>query len=257
MDTQSALGFAIELLKAGRTSNYGYDYYSSTVARLVAESQTQYHTSIDAKVREYFPFFEEAGWILATRGILRPGVRAYQAQGTGEGGYSLTSQARGILDTLDESSALLYASNTLTDALMKFSDKFGTAFEQRAKEAVHCRETGAFFASCVMSGAATEAVLLAIANEKTGDAEMVRKRYLNRNGRKEVLQLISGSAKAYIREGLQGFVGVTGYWRDEAGHGDSTAITQSNADEAVRQLLHFCQWTEREWENLTTARSAS
>jgi len=28
-------------------------------------------------------------------------------------------------------------------------------------------------------------------------------------------------------------------------------IGTANVDEALRQLLHMCQWVDREWENLT------
>jgi hypothetical protein len=102
-----------------------------------------------------------------------------------------------------------------------------------------------------MVGAAAESVLLAIAIEKENDEDAVLRTYRSARGRQAVLNMIVGRATAPMRNTLTTFAGIVSLWRDDAAHGQASPIDTSNADEALRQLLHMCQWVDREWDNLT------
>lgn len=252
MNLEEAIAHAIAALKNGAAGKYGYDYYAYEAACYAVQGQPAPMGRNDRLAQEHVPIFEEAGWSLAQRGILRPGVRRWQAQGVEGGGYSFTSAGRDALTELDETAVLLYSSGSLVETFHKFSERFGGSFDQRASEAVKCRDSSAWLASCVMSGAAAEAVLLAIASQKTGDHEKVLETYRKANGRRDVLNLITGQSPRHIKDTLRDFTGIISTWRDAAGHGAPTQIGAANADEALRQLLHMCQWADKEWVALTS-----
>jgi hypothetical protein len=67
-----------------------------------------------------------------------------------------------------------------------------------------------------------------------------------------VLNLIVGQVPQHRRDTLKIFSNIISMWRDEAAHGQVTLLGTANADEALRQLLHMCQWVEGEWVTLTT-----
>ncbi|MGY0571690.1 hypothetical protein ACTGJ9_012070 [Bradyrhizobium sp. RDM12] len=119
-------------------------------------------------------------------------------------------------------------------------------------EAIKCRNAEGWLACCAMVGAAAESVLLAIAITKEGDAERVLNAYRGNRGRQAVLNMIVGQADAQRRNTLTTFASIVSLWRDDATHGRASPIHTSNADEALRQLLHMCQWIAREWDNLTS-----
>jgi hypothetical protein len=118
-------------------------------------------------------------------------------------------------------------------------------------EAVKCRNAEAWLACCAMVGAAAESVLLAVAITKEGNEERVLRVYRSNRGRQAVLNMIVGQADAQRRNTMTTFAGIVSLWRDDAAHGQASLIDTSNADEALRQLLHMCQWVAREWDNLT------
>lgn len=252
MNLEEAISHAIAALKAGEAGKYGYDYYAYEAACYAVRGMSAPKGRPDILAQDFVPVFEEAGWALSQRGILRPGVKHWQAQDVDGGGYSFTLSGRDALADLDETAVLLYSSGSLTQTFHEFSSRFGESFVQRASEAVKCRDCSVWLASCVMSGAAAEAVLLSIASNKIGDKEKALQVYRKANGRREILNLVTGRSPKHIKETLKDFTGIISVWRDEAGHGAATRIGAANADEALRQLLHMCQWTEKEWEALTS-----
>lgn len=248
---EEAVAIAIEYLKSGRSKEFGYDFYSLKVARDLAWKQSSDSRKHEGLIRDFYPFFEEAGWVLCQRGVLRPGVSQSNGQAVNNGGYSLTEAGKKKLGELDPSDLLLFQSGSLITTFEGFAQRFGEGFVQRSTEAVRCRDTSLWLASCVMCGAAAEAVLLGIAVEKTQDEKRVFQLYRATGGRQKILDLIAGNAKQYLRDTLSTFSGIIGVWRDQAGHGAATHISQANSDEALRQLLHMCQWVDKEWDNLT------
>jgi hypothetical protein len=166
-------------------------------------------------------------------------------------GYSLTVAGRAALANLDTTTILIAQPGSLAATFNGYQPLFGDGFHQRAMEAIKCRNAEAWLACCAMVGAAAESVLLAIAITKEGDEERVLRAYHGNRGRQAVLNMIVGQADAHRRNTLTTFAGIVSLWRDDAAHGRASPIDTSNADEALRQLLHMCQWVAREWDNLT------
>lgn len=252
MNVDEAVGHALQALKEGTARKYGYDYYAPRVAQSVAARETHDHREIEVKTDQYYGFMEEAGWLLCLRGVLRPGVRIRHGQATGESGYSLTAAGTAKLQQLDDANVILYQSSALLNTFEGYKDRFGDGFVQRAAEAVRCRDAGVWLASCVMSGAAAEAVMLAVATAKDGDEDKVLRLYRGASGRRDIQNLITGQARQHLKDQMTAFSGIIAIWRDEAGHGASTSINTANADEALRQLLHMCQWAIKEWDALVS-----
>lgn len=252
MDLDEAIAILVDVLRNGRARRYGYDFYPRTGAEFAAQQRHPHeHHHREVLVRELSPIFFEAAWELCRRGIVRPGVRETGDQAEGEGGYSLTVAGREALANLDATTILIAQPGSLAATFNGYQPFFGDGFHQRAMEAIKCRNAQAWLACCAMVGAAAESVLLAIAITKVGDEERVRKTYSGNRGRQLVLNMIVGQADAQRRNSLTTFAGIVSLWRDDAAHGRASPIDTSNADEALRQLLHMCQWVAREWDNLT------
>jgi hypothetical protein len=250
MDTDQAIAVLIALLQRGQAGNYGYDLYPRRGAEFMAQELYPREHYRDQQVRELSPVFYEAAWQLCRRGIVRPGVRRAGDQAVEEGGYSLTEAGRAGLPNLDETSVLIMQPGALAAALSGYQNRFGAGFNQRAQEAVKCRNAEAWLACCAMVGAAAESILLALAIEKVGDEVQVLRAYSGTGGRQRVLNMVAGQQSQPPRETLTTFSGIISLWRDEAAHGRASPLSTANADESLRQLLHMCQWVDREWANL-------
>ncbi|WP_146101456.1 hypothetical protein [Bradyrhizobium sp. AC87j1] len=251
MDLDEAIATLLELLRNDRARNYGYDLYARTGAEFAARQRHPHEHYLDGPVRELSPIFYEAAWELCRRGLVRPGVRRSGEQAVEEGGYSLTVAGRVALTNLDAAAILIAQPGSLAATFNGYRKLFGDGFHQRAMEAIRCRNAEAWLACCAMVGAAAESVLLAIAITKERDEERVLKAYRANRGRQTVLNMIIGQADAQRRNTLTTFAGIVSLWRDDAAHGRASLIDTSNADEALRQPLHMCQWVAREWDNLT------
>ena len=235
--------------------DYGYDIFASSIAMKWAYRVTRGDSMrTDQVANDVGPIFFEATWELCRRGIVRPGVWSRLEQGNPEGGgYCLTTYGERWLSNADDGNFIIMQPGSLASTLSKFSDKFGDGFHQRANEAIACRRAEAWLACCAMVGAAAEAVALAIAIAKTGDEDEVIRTYQARDGRRQVSNLIIGQHPQHLKISFQTFMGLLAYWRDDASHGQAVTLSVANSDEALRQLLHFCQWTERNWDLLTVA----
>lgn len=102
-----------------------------------------------------------------------------------------------------------------------------------------------------MVGAAAESVLLALAISKTGTEDVVLAEYSKMGGRQKVVNMVVGQSAGHVQSTLKSFAGIVSLWRDEAAHGKASLLDTANADEALRQLLHMCQWVSKEWDALT------
>jgi hypothetical protein len=252
MGLDEAISILIGLLQAGRGGSYGYDLYARRGAEEAVSRMPHRPLEDQQMIRDLSPLFYEAAWELCRRGIVRPGIRRSGDQAVEEGGYSLTVAGQASLGALDPTTVILAQPGSLSAALTAYRQRFGDGFYQRAQEAIRCRNAEAWLACCAMIGAAAESLLLALAIAKTRNEEHVLKTYRQSNGRQRVLNLIVGQAPAPRRDTLTTFSSIISMWRDEAAHGQATPLGTANADEALRQLLHMCQWADREWGNLTT-----
>lgn len=252
MTLDEAIALTLELLRHGRAQDYGYDLYPTRVTRLVAEQRHgNDRQALAEALTEMSPIFMEAAWELCRRGMVRPGIRNVNSQATDEGGYSLTIAGEAALDDLDETTILISQPGSLAATLAGYRGRLGEGFHQRAQEAINCRNAEAWLACCAMVGAAAESVLLALAIAKTGDEDDILRRYRQAGGRQKVLNVIVGQANQITRDTLTTFSNIISFWRNEAAHGRASPIGTANADEALRQLLHMCQWVDREWAALT------
>ena len=145
----------------------------------------------------------------------------------------------------DIASLLIFQPGALAATLGGYRTRFGEGFYQRAIEAIKCRNAEAWLACCAMVGAAAESILLALAIAKTRDEEQVLRAYSQTGGRRKVLNMVVGQAETARRNTLTTFAGIISLWRDEAAHGKASPLGTANADEALRQLLHMCQWVHR------------
>src|SRR5262249_17427164 len=114
----------------------------------------------------------------------------------------------------------------LAELLQTFAYRFGGGYSQRATEAVRTYRTCSYLAACVMSGAAAESILLAVAIAKVGDEAKVLATYKSSNGRRSVTQQIVANVPQGIAAQFQTAMQVLHYWRDDAAHGSTTTITE-------------------------------
>jgi hypothetical protein len=252
MELDQAIAILLEELRAARTRRYGYDLYARHGAEVAAQRlHPNDHNLRERTTIDLSSLFLEAAWELCRRGIVRPGIRRTGDQAVDEGGYSLTAAGRAALENLDAASIILAQPGSLAATLGGYRNRFGDGFHQRAMEAIKCRNAEAWLACCAMVGASAESVLLAIAIRKVGNEEQVLRTYRSARGRQAVLNFIVGQANAQTRTTLTTFAGIISLWRDDAAHGQISPISTANADEALRQLLHMCQWVVQEWDALT------
>jgi hypothetical protein len=252
MELDEAIAILLEALRDGRTARYGYDLYARAGAEAAAlRLHGRDHQQQERAVIELSGLFQEAAWELCRRGFVRPGTRRTGDQATDDGGYSLTVAGRAALHDLDNTALLLTQPGSLAATLAGYQSRFGDGFHQRAMEAIKCRNAEAWLACCAMVGAAAESILLALAAAKTGDQDAILRLYRQSRGRQAILNLIVGQANASLRNTITTFAGIVSLWRDDAAHGQQSPLGTANADEALRQLLHMCQWIDREWGILT------
>lgn len=252
MDLDEAIALTLELLQTKQAGFYGYDLYPQSVARVVAEQRHPHdHHARESAGYQLSPIVMDAAWELCRRGIVRPGVRGTGKQATPEGGYSVTAAGSAALEQLDVTTILITQPGSLAATFAGYRSRYGEGFHQRAQEAIKCRNAEAWLACCAMAGAAAESVLLGLAIAKVGNEAEVLKVYRQAGGRKKVLNMIVGQSNAIVRNALVAFSNIISFWRDEAAHGRASPIDTANADEALRQLLHMCQWVDREWVALT------
>src|SRR5579871_6528556 len=112
-----AMSFLVDYLRTPRKSNgysaYGYDVFLPNVVMAFIdeiECSTEHPSTLysGGRSRELSPAFFEAAWELCRRGLLRPGVPHFGAQGEPSGaGYSLTKKGREWLSSLSSSNPFI------------------------------------------------------------------------------------------------------------------------------------------------------
>jgi len=139
----------------------------------------------------------------------------------------------------------------MSEILMSFAETYGAGFAQRAVEAVRCHRTQNYLAACVMSGAAAESILLAVAIEKAKDEEKVLKQYAGARGRTLTTNLVISGLKGSIVRQFETALQVLHYWRDDAAHGMATTISEVEAYASLMQLLRLAEFCSDCWADLT------
>lgn len=243
---------------SGYTS-YGYEVYLPSLAYGYLKSKHG-NNLFEHDLQQWFvkhsPLFYAAAWELCRRGILRPGVAAFQQQATADGssgnGYSITPFGRQWLQ--EESSSDFVPTEPERFALMiePYKEKFGSSFHQRVQEAIRCYGAHAYLACCVMCGAAAESILLATAIAKTKSESEVLNAYRSAGGRNKTENLLIGKASNQLKEEFKSYHALLKYWRDEAAHGAISKMNESEAYTAIALLLKFAILVDGNWHKLTT-----
>ena len=162
MSVDDAMDFLIDCLHRPRPTGYatyGYDLYLPNIAvayRKEIEVSREHEQSLydSPQTKEMSQAFLDAAWELCRRGILRPSVARFGAQGVGDGnGYSLTSLGR---DWIADPERSPMATGRMPQLFGGLSRRLGPGFLQRANEAVQCHTQGTYLACCAMCGAAAE-----------------------------------------------------------------------------------------------------
>lgn len=229
-----------------------------------ARSMAILNLSQDEKEPFVAPFYD-AAWELCRRGVLRPGasVPAGQTSTSQMGarvnaaaffgdGYSLTRWGREwVKKAVLERASMPADPGRLTEVLLQFKTRFGNGYAQRAAEAVSSWRTGNYLSACTMSGAAAESILLATGIAKFKDESKVLSMYRSASGRGRMVKLVAGGTTQVLGERFTTALGVLIYWRDDAGHGTASTISEIEAHDALSRLLRLAQFASDHWSALT------
>jgi hypothetical protein len=200
---------------------------------------------------EWRPLYD-AAWDLCRIGVLRPGEiapRGMSAVSRLGDYYSITDFGRQWLKTA-AGRPFLHQSH-MNDVLQSYGERFGDGYRQRSVEAVRSYQTCNYLAACVMSGAAAESILLALAISKSGgDQKQVMAVYLSRGGRDKVMRSLLGGADTAVATQVRAAIDVMKYWRDDASHGEKTEISEPHAYLSLTQLMRLAQIASDHWDKL-------
>lgn len=219
------------------------------IYRVVGDYYSQVHgadfRNLDSQESIFIPFYD-AAWELCRIGVLRPGAVA--PKGGGGGGafrgddYALTAFGIQWVKAAAGGLAIPTDPGRFIEVIKPFEKVYGAAFLQRASEAVRCHRTNNYLACCVMAGAAVESILLALAIAKTGDEDKVIAEYRAASGRKKIMDRLLANVSQTVADPFRSAAGILSFWRDEAGHGRETTISEIEAHSALTQLLRLAQF---------------
>jgi hypothetical protein len=246
--------------KIGELGNHGFDIYLPQVIDryLPADPMQGYPSrpiSITGKPKaNVHRAFFDASWQMCLAGLLRPSSAddRFNGQNAGQGdGYSFTAGGLKWF-TEGDAGAVVLSTGRIGQLLAEHGTKFGAGYMERSQQAVICHNARAFVASCAMSGAASESILLTVAIAKEKDEAEVIKKYKAQSGRSAIEKIIFGGKKdAFVNQFKSGLE-LLKYWRDESAHGHSTGFDDVEATVAINQLLRFVQRCNENWDSLVS-----
>lgn len=256
-----AYGFVIgylEKLVAGETkgqagSHYGYDFW---LPCLIIDAST--HTARKDPRDGYwkidddtYRIFQDICWDLCLSKLIRPGVKSFKGQGLEHGdGYSFTAQGHEWFGSNRTKSFAALQGDLILQKMPSYEEYYGKAFSQRAVEAFHCIKYGCYLASCTMSGAAAEAVLLAAAITKH-DENAVLGEYRRASGRMKIFNMLTGQANQKTKQVFENAMNLISNWRDDSAHGEATEVSKIEAETAFLGLIHLADFTIDHWNDIT------
>jgi hypothetical protein len=260
MHFDDAFDFLVEKLAAvpdnGRRARHatGCDVWIPLIVQTYWQSRTPPTSSADLTDEHFQPFYDSA-WELARISVLRPGCFAPRGEALGGqlfsgDGFSITRFGREWLK--DAATRPIRDPSRLADVLQGLAPRFGAGYAQRATEAAATYRTSNYLATCVMSGAAAESILLAVAIAREKDEAKVLAKYKAAGGRSRVTQTITSHLSPGLFAQFAAGLRVLHYWRDDAGHGTSTAISETEAHASLTQLLRLAQFASEHWAELTS-----
>jgi hypothetical protein len=244
---EEALDFLIEYLRRDLPEKRGHrpDFTLMVVGRAYLKTRKglDYSHQNDERAYELTGPIGNAAWCLVRLGVLRPGGQ-YFAPGAPFTGmeFTLTDFGRAwILRPLDE---LVFASPERTSRLLdRYRARFGDAYLQRGIEAADCYRAGLYLACCAMCGAASEAIVLALAREQMSKEE-VDAVYLSSGGRGRLRTRVLGKCQDSVRRRFAEYSDSLDFWRDYAAHGRSAPIGEPEAFRSMQLLVRLAQFTD-------------
>ncbi len=252
---EQALSYVTEALRSPQgIGKNSYDVYLPALVDRYIRTRTTVPqgVSIDDHIEALAGPFFAAVWSLCRLGVLRPGPQRPDSYGQFRGeaiGYCFTEFGR---KWIAESPPFLPTHpSAATDMLHAVGKNFGDAYMLRSREAVLSYNGQAYFACCAMVGASAEAILLATACKKLGEADAT-KIYVSGNGRSRIQSRLLGQQPDWLRTQFESHTDLIAYWRDQAAHGHQTGITESEAYSALGRLLRFAHFVTDNWNELTT-----
>lgn len=242
--------------KKSSYSTYGYEFYLPIIMRdyVINEGKIQENLAEQNMVSVSTSFYS-AAWDLCRRGILRPGLKNYDAQSTVDGhthGYTLTPFGKQWLSEADKDIFVPTEPERFGQLLAPYRKTFGDASYQKAQEAVRCYGAHAYLACCAMVGASVESALLSLAIEKFKDEEKVVKDYMTAGGRVRLEKAILGQSNDSIKREFPAYTQLLKYWRDAATHGRPTNIEDAEAFTSLATLLRFSAFLSNNWKELAS-----
>lgn len=270
---EEALSFILAYLRDGKReivnrSNYGNDLYIPNVVLdcldKIREAATRQNydssrfggiTIFEMDDRTNSEPFYDAAWNLCTKGILRPGITYPQSQfeytGIIGAGFKLTPYGSQWLSKISGYECIPSEYGRFSQLLAGHSQRFGDGYHVRSQEAISCYRAHTYLACCVMCGAASESMLLALAIAKTGDEERVLRDYGTTTGRTKIEKLLLSQQNSYVYQELPNYTSLLKYWRDDAAHGAITDISEGEAFTSLVLLLRFAQFADDRWDEIT------
>ena len=267
---EDALARILSYLRSGKrggfsTPDYGNDIYIPNVVsecfnEVKADWQRQNPdvraVGFELDDRTNSEPFYDAAWNLCTRGVLRPGItipgRQFEHAGIIGGGFNLTSYGRQWLSEVSGYECIPSEFGRFSQLLASHAQRFGDGYQVRSQEALRCYRAHTYLACCVMCGAASESILLALAVAKTSDEERILKDYRTNRGRSKIENLILSNQNSHIQQELPNYTSLLTYWRNDAAHGANTSISEGTAFTSLVLLLRFAQFSDDRWDELTT-----
>jgi hypothetical protein len=239
--------------RAGQSQGHGGDLWIPHVVQGYWQSRPEQVASEDLEDHHFAPFYD-AAWELCRIGVIRPGEFAPRGWATDAGlfsgdTFSITKFGRAWLK--DASQRPIVDPSRLSEVLQGLADRFGGGYAQRAIEAVRTYRTGNYLAACVMSGAAAESILLALATAKIGDEAKVLVEYNTTGGRRRLTKRVSNNVSPALAAQLEASLQPLGHWHDGAGHATMTTVTEVEAHIGLTDLLRLAQFVHDHWAELT------
>jgi len=232
-------------------TDYGYDLYMLNPMRAYYRQTHQADLMQERGAAERVaPPFLDAAWELCRRGVLRPGIRTWKVQATEDGnagfGFTITPFGRTWLNEAENDTFVPTEPERVGQLLARYSGRFGSGFQQRAQEAIRCYGAHAYLACCVMCGAASESVVLALAVEKLGEGDAIAT-YTSSNGRSRLESRLIGQAPDRLKKDFQALSILLKYWRDDSAHGQETIIADNEAYTSIAMLIRFAAFADDNW----------
>ena len=201
------------------------------------------------------PKIMSALWRLCLRGVLRPSTRMVEELLSSNSyfpgsGYSFTDSGRTWLLSQRNDFSIL-SPRAFSDLIDHYENLFGKAFTERAHNAVISFDSGAFLASCVMSGAACESIYLALAFEKSGDKNRILSDYRSTSGTKKLKDFVERNQNGTTIEILKSGFNILKLWRDDTAHGEFVGVGDIEARAAINTIINIAQISEKHWDQLT------